>query len=221
MTAARNRGRFRLVQLGGKGPNSAWAEEGSASVAEESCAGGKSSKGGGVENRSGLFGGVGFRGGHMKSQRGFEQAMFGASRIGANLRQGRVRGEDAFQDDVATDRNADYAWSRCTLSFAEDERRNSLSYGDQLSVRVAARLNATWRWKACGSRLQPLPMAAADWSRTILQSGRRQLKPLGMNLVFTGQQVNRLAAFQRSPKTAGRLMAPPILDRRSAPPQAR
>lgn len=167
MTAARNRGRFRLVQIGGKGPNSAWAEEGSASVAEESCAGGKSSKGGGVEDRSGLFGGVGFRGGHMKSQRGFEQAMFGASRIGANLRQERVWGEDAFQDDVATDRNADYAWSRCTFGFAKDVRRNSLSYGDPLSVRVAARLNATWRLKACGSRSQPLPMAAADWSRTM------------------------------------------------------
>lgn len=103
----------------------------------------------------------------MKSQRGFEQAMFGASRIGANLRQGRVRGEDAFQDDVATDRNADYAWSRCTLGFAKDVRRNSLSYGDPLSVRVAVRLNATWRLKACGSRSQPLPMAAAAWNRTI------------------------------------------------------
>jgi len=78
----------------------------------------------------------------MKSQRGFEQAKFGASRIGANLRQGRVRGEDAFQDDVATDRNADDVWSRCTLSFAEDERRNSLANDDSISVAVAARCDA-------------------------------------------------------------------------------
>lgn len=88
MTAAGNCGRFRLVQKGGGGPeNFAWVVGGSASFSEECCTGGRSSKRGGVENRSGLFGGVGFRGGHMKSQRGFEQAMFGASRIGANLRQ--------------------------------------------------------------------------------------------------------------------------------------
>ena len=38
------------------------------------------------------------------------------------------------------------------------------------------------------------------------------MKPLGMNLVFTGQLVRRLAAFERNLKLVGRLVAPPSFD---------
>ena len=47
---------------------------------------------------------------------------------------------------------------------------------------------------------------------------------VGMNLVFPRQLTYRLAAFdrfQRNPKLVGRRVSPPILDRRSALPQAR
>ena len=50
---------FDLSRKGGEGLKiSTWVEGGAASVGEECCAGGRSSMGGGVDNCSGLFGGV-------------------------------------------------------------------------------------------------------------------------------------------------------------------
>lgn len=97
----------------------------------------------------------------MKSKRSFEQAKFGAGRIGANLLQGKWQGEDAFQDDVALDRSADDVWFRYTLSSVKSERRNSLAYEDSLSVAAAAKCvvedeTATKR----GSRLRRCVMPA-------------------------------------------------------------